>query len=214
MRRDVGLRAQPIGNAPALNFWNHRLHVRIIKTENGGAVKGNLVHKVGEAAPHVFHVVVVIHMLAIDVRDHGNHRRQHQKGSIAFISFDHHQFAFPQTSIGAIGAHDAAHYKSRIKAGRAQHRRDHRGRRRLTMGTRTGDRVRLHPHQLRQHFCARNHRNRSPTRFDNLGIIIAHRGRANHDMRVANIFRRVSFSYFHSQLFKMRRDFRLFLIRA
>src|SRR5437870_3879738 len=71
---DVRLRAEAVSNSAPLNTWNNCLHVGIVKTKNRGAVEGNLVHKICEAHTHVFHVVVIVHVLAVDVCYDGNRR--------------------------------------------------------------------------------------------------------------------------------------------
>ena len=80
------------------------------------------------------------------------------------------------------------------------------------MRTGNGDRMRLHPHQLGEHLSARNHRNRSPPRFDDFRIVVAHRGRTHHHVRVADVRRMVAFGDFDAKFFEARRHFRFLLI--
>src|SRR5712671_6204257 len=60
--------------------------------------------------------------------------------------------------------------------------------------------MRFEPHQLGQHLRARNNWNGSPLRFNDFGIVITHRGRANDDVRIANIFSIMPFDKLHSHL--------------
>ena len=101
------------------------MDVRVVETQHRRSVKRNLVDEVREALPNIFHVVVIVHVLAIDVRDDGNHRVQHQEGTIALIGFNDHQLAFTQPRVGAIGTYNATDNKCWVKAGDSQHCRHH-----------------------------------------------------------------------------------------
>src|SRR5439155_14594332 len=72
--------------------------------------------------------------------------------------------------------------------------------------------VRFHAHQFSEHFSAWNYRNRSTARLDDFGIVITHGGRANHNMRIADVFSSMSLSHFDTEFLKMRRHLRLFLV--
>ena len=195
--RYVRLRAQPVSDSPARHIWNHGLDVRIVETKHRGAVKRDLIHKVRKAAAHIFHVVVIIHVLAIDIGHHGDHRRQHEKRSIALIRFDDHQLALTEPRIRMIAAHDSANHKRWIEPGGSQHCGDHRSRGGLAMRTGAGDRVRLHAHKLGKHLSARNYRNRPATRFDDFRIVLTYCGGTNYDVSIAHVCRIMTFGYFH-----------------
>jgi hypothetical protein len=62
-------------------------------------IKRHLVYKAGEASAHVVHVVVIVHMFAIDIGHNRYRRRQHQERPVTFISFNHHQVAGSQVRI-------------------------------------------------------------------------------------------------------------------
>ena len=93
MRGYVSLRAEAVSHAASFEQRDDRLHVRIVETQHGRTVERHFVDEIREARTHVVHVVVVVHVLAIDVGDDGDRRRQHQERSIALVRFDNHQVA-------------------------------------------------------------------------------------------------------------------------
>src|SRR5215813_11893620 len=99
MGRYVRLSAQAVRDASSFNQWNDCLHVWIVKTKHRGPIERNLVHEVLETRAHIFHVVVVVHVLAIDIRNDGNRGRKHQKRAIAFVGFNNHQVALSKMRI-------------------------------------------------------------------------------------------------------------------
>ena len=127
-------------------------------------------------------------MLAIDVCDHRDRRRELQKRPIAFVRFSDHVFAASEPRVAAERAQPSTDHRRRIEPGPLQHQRDHRRRRRLAVRARDRD-AEFQTHQLREHLCARNDGKMSPIRLDDLGIVCGDRRRDDDDIGVAEMNR-------------------------
>src|SRR5687768_17024708 len=90
----------------------------------------------------------------------------------------------------------------------AQHRRDHRGRSRLSVRTRNRDGVWLESHQLREHFSAWNDGNRALSCLNDFRIVIANGSRANNNVRMADVLSSVTFKDLDTHLLKSIGDTR------
>ena len=134
-------------------------------------------------------------MLAVQVGHHRQHRRQLQERAIAFIRLSHQILRAAQPRVRPQRIHAPAHHHRKIQiafaATRAQHRRDHRGRRRLAMHPGHGDPV-LQPHQLGQHLRPLDHRNLSRPRLQYLGIGRRHRRAGYHHIACRRVAGRMS----------------------
>ena len=65
----------------------NRLDIGLVEAKDGGAIKGNAIHKLQEGALNVFERGVLIEVLAIDGGDHGNDRGKHQETAVALVGF-------------------------------------------------------------------------------------------------------------------------------
>src|ERR1043165_5188441 len=74
--------------------------------------------------------------------------------------------------------------------------------------------MRLESHHLRQHLRARDDWNRTMPSFNNLWIVLAHGGRANDHVSVANVFSPVPFFEINAQELQPLRHFGAFQVRA
>ena len=160
--------------------------VRIIGAGHHGAVEWHLVGKVHERLLQVGEPAVTLEMLAIDIRNHRQCRKQLEKRTIAFVRFGHHQLAAAEPRVAAKGAQPSANRRRGIESRPLQHERDHRCRRRLAVRARDGDGV-TEPHQLRQHLRARYDRDLPARRFDDFRVPVPHRRRDDHDVRAAHV---------------------------
>src|SRR5271154_4510765 len=79
----VRLAGSAVGDDGALYVWKNSLHVRLVETENRGAVEGDAVHELNEGALNIRERSVLIEMLAIDGGDDRHNRREHQETAIA-----------------------------------------------------------------------------------------------------------------------------------
>ena len=132
-------------------------------------------------------------MLAIDVGDDREDRRELQKRSIALIRFHHQKIALADARVRAAHRRDlAADHHGGVDARVTQDGRDHRSGGGLAVAARDGDAV-FQAHQLGEKFSARNHGNLQPARFLHFGIRFLH-GRTDHQrLRAGDIFRVVAF---------------------
>ena len=188
----VRLAGSAVGDYRALHARQNRLHVRLVEAQNHRAVEWHAIDELQEHVLNFLERVVLIQMLAVDGRDDGNHRREQQERAVAFVRFDHHVFALADARVRAGMIHAPADDKRGIEAGSRQNRRDHRGRRGLSVRAGDSDAV-FQAHQFREHFRARNHRNFQQMRLDDFYIVRAHGRRNHHHVRAVDIFRLMAF---------------------
>src|SRR2546430_591598 len=90
--------------------------------DDRGSIKGHLVDKFNERRTNLFERRVVVQVLAIHIRHHGEDGRQLEEGAIALIGFHYQEIATAHARVGAAhGAHTAAHHYGRVQAGVVQH---------------------------------------------------------------------------------------------
>src|SRR6266481_4064860 len=97
----VGLAGSPVGDDRALDVGDDGLHVGLIEAQNRRAVKRHAIDELDEGTLNVFQRGVLIEMLAVDRRYDRDHRREQQEAAVAFVRFDHEEFALTQPSGGA-----------------------------------------------------------------------------------------------------------------
>ena len=161
----------------------HRL---VVGAGNHRAVERHLVGEFDERLPQVLPAPVAFHVLAIDVRHHGNRRRQLQERSVALVGLGNHVIAASEPRVAAERAEPAADHRGRIEPGALEHQRHHRRRRRLAMRAGDGDAV-AQPHQLGEHLGARNDGNVPAHRFGGFRIRRRDRRRHHDDVRAADV---------------------------
>ena len=89
--------------------------MRIIQTKNSRAVEWDFVDELREAVAHIIHAVVILHVLAVNIRHNRNRRRQHQERTVAFVSLHDYQIALTNSSVRAERLNYAANNNRRIK---------------------------------------------------------------------------------------------------
>ena len=182
----VRLARRAVGDHRALHARDDRLHVGLIQAQNHRTVERHAVHKLHERVLNFFERSVLIEMLAVDRGDHRDHRREQQKRAVAFVRFHHHVFALPHDRARARMVHAPAHHERGIELGGGQNGSDQRSRGGFAVRAGDGD-AEFQPHQLRQHFRARNHGNLQPVRFDHLDIVLRHGGGNHHHVRALDV---------------------------
>ena len=126
----------------------------IVGAGDHGAVERHLVRELDKGLLEVGPAAVALHVLVVDVRNHGDRRRQLQKRPVALVSLDDHVVAAAEPRVAAERAQPAADDRGRIEPGTLEHQRDHRRRRRLAV--RAGDcNAVAQPHQLGEHLGSR-----------------------------------------------------------
>src|SRR5579884_491050 len=185
-----------------VNEREHLLHVLVIEAQNGSAVKRNLINELAEGEPDVLDAGVMVQMLAIDVGDHGQYRRQLQERAIALVRLDHQKFAPAHARVAAAHRRDApSDDNSGIHAGVAEDGGDHRRSRGFAVAAGDGDAV-FETHQLGQQLAPGNDRNAEPLRLENLGVMGIDGGTDHQRAGVADVFRRVSFVHAGAKFLK------------
>ena len=146
-------------------------------------------HPAGEVGKRVDQDVeraVRLHVLAVDVREQGDRRRQLEERSIALVGLDDHVLAGAEARVAAERAEPAADHRRRIEAGALEHPRHHRRRRRLAV--RAGDRdARAQAHELGEHLGARNDRHVPRPRGHDFGVVRGDGRRDDDDVGVADV---------------------------
>ena len=118
-------------------------------------------------------------MIGVDVRDDGDHRLQVEERRIRFVGLDDDEIAVPEPRIAAGGVEPPTDDERRIEAAFGQHARNEAGGGRLAV--RSCDRhAALEPHQLREHQCARHHRDAALARGEHFRVVRLH-GARHHD---------------------------------
>src|ERR1700733_14606874 len=84
---DVKVRAasRTVSDGAALNLRKHAAQNWIIVANHHHAVKRNAIHEVEKSAFDVAHVAIAVHVLAINICDHGENGRELEKRTIALI---------------------------------------------------------------------------------------------------------------------------------
>src|SRR5205807_1254760 len=110
--------------------------------ENRGSVERHLVYEIAERGSDLLNIVIVVEVLAVDVRDGGDDGTQLEEGTVALVRLDHHEVALADSGVRAAhGSDTAADNYGRIEAGLAQNGRNHGRRRGLAVAARDGDAV-------------------------------------------------------------------------
>ena len=184
--RDVGVGVEPVGRHPPRHPRQHGRQVGIVGTRDHAAVKRHLVGEIDERLLQVVESAVVFQMFVVDVRHHRYRRKQFQKRSVTLVCFRHHQLAASEPRVAAECPQPAADDGRRIQPRSLEHQRNHRRRRCLAVRAGDGD-AEPEPHELREHFRPRDHRNLPPYGFPNLRVGGPHRSGDHDDVRVADV---------------------------
>src|SRR5262249_55013117 len=92
---------QSIGHDVSLELREQRREPRIVCTGNDATVERHLVGEVDKCLLQVSERPVVLHMLVIDVGQHGDRRPKQEEGAIAFIGLRNEVLAPTESSIAA-----------------------------------------------------------------------------------------------------------------
>ena len=194
----------PVGNHPPMQARDDGAYVGVIRAQDGRTVERHLVQKSDERLLQVFQAGVAVHVLAVDVGHHRDHRRQQQEAAVALVGFHHNQLALAQPGVGAGLVHSPAYHEGGVEPRAGQRAGDERGSSGLAVGAGHRHAV-LEPHQFRQHLRARNDRQAAPQRFQHLRILRCHRRGGDHYLRVSQVFCPVPLEHFGAQLLQPRR---------
>src|SRR5579859_1195693 len=181
-----------VGGGAASQTGQHAAEPFVVMAEHGHAVKGDAVNKIEKSLLYVGHVAVAIHVLAVNVGDHGENGRQLEKGAVALVSFSDQILRLAETRVGAHGVHAPADHDRGIEPAGCQNRSHHAGGGGFAMHAGDGDPV-FQTHQLGQHLRALDHRDKLGVRGGNFGVIAADGGAGDDDLRARDVFRAMAF---------------------
>ena len=157
-------------------------HVGVVDAQHRDAVERQPLREIDERALQPREVVAVrLHVIGVDVGDHGQRRRQVEERRVGLVGLGDEEIALAEARVRIRRQQAAADDERRIEAALRQHRGDQARRRRLAV--RAGDRdALLQAHELGQHQRARHDRHAALARRDDFGIVGGDRGR--HDDRI------------------------------
>src|SRR5262249_34009647 len=118
------------------------LYVLIIQTKHDGSIKWHAVHKIGETLLYLLYSSrEMVHVVAVDVCQHRDRRRQHQQGTVGLVGLNYYVLAAAKPGVGAQRGDSPAHNYRGIESGARHHMSYHRSRRGLTVRPRDRDSV-------------------------------------------------------------------------
>jgi hypothetical protein len=188
----IGLTGRAIGEDRPVDARQDGLHVGLIEAQHDRTIERNTIDELQEGLLNFLERMVLPQMLAVDRRDHRDHRGEQQERAIAFVRLDDHVFALPDAGVRAGMVHAAAHDERRIEPGSGQHRGCHGSGGGLSMRAGDGDAV-FQAHQLGEHFGARDHRNFQAVRLGNLDVVRRNGRRYDNDVRAVDVVGCVAF---------------------
>ena len=117
----IGLGIEPVGHDPAIgNATNQSLHFGVICVADSQTIKWDIMHKFEEALAQIVETAPMLHMLGINIGNHGYGRRQAIECAVTFIRLDDHPFSQARAGIGFKSMNDTAVHHRRIKSARMQ----------------------------------------------------------------------------------------------
>jgi hypothetical protein len=154
--------------------------VAVVDAQHRAPIEGKPRQEIDEGLLQPREVVAVrLHVVVVDVRDHGDDRHQVQERSVRLVGLDDDVVAATQPGIGPGRVQPAADHEGRVESAGGQHAGHEAGGRGLAVRAGDGDAL-LQPHQFRQHHRARHHGHAAGAGGQDLRIAGGHRGR-DHD---------------------------------
>ncbi len=176
----------PVGDRAAADARRQAHQARVVGAEDDEAVERHPLGELDERGLEAGHRAVVIEVLLVQVRDHGDRRRQAHERAVGLVGLGDEELAVAQAGVGLERVDAAADDDRRVEPALEQDRADHRGRRGLAVRAADGDAV-LHAHQLGQHVGARDDRQAARDRGAQLGVVRLHRARVDDDLRALDV---------------------------
>ena len=114
--------------------WQDLADVLIVGAEHRAAIERQVLQELHERLSQAREVMLIgIHVIGIDVRDHRNHRLQVQKGGVRFVRLDDDEIAAAEPRVRTGGSQAAADHESGIKPALRKHARHEAGGGRLAV---------------------------------------------------------------------------------
>ncbi len=192
VRVDPRIRGQSVRDDRLRDRRHDLAHRRVVDAQDGDTVERHPLREVDERALQPLEVVPVgLHVIGIDVRDDGEHRRQIQERRVRLVGFGDEEIALAEPRVRVRGKQPPADDERRVEPAFGEHRGDQRSRRRLAV--RAGDRDSLlEAHQLGEHQRARHDRYRSFARRCDLRVVGRDGSRHDDDVGIRDVRGRVA----------------------
>ena len=197
-----GLRAEAVGDVPAVNARQQILHVRVVEAQHRQAVKRHFLDELDEGVLQDLVRLVEIEVLGVDVGDDRDRGREAQERAVALVGLGDQQVAFAEARVAAERGHAPADHHRRVEACRAQNRGHERSGGGLAVRAGDGDAV-LHAHQLGEHLGPRNHRDPVQARLANLRVFVVDRARVHDHVRPVHVLGTVPDVDPHAEAFQI-----------
>src|SRR4051812_44481084 len=190
--QEIRILAHSVRDHAALDARQKSARPLVIVAGDHHPVKRDLIHKFDEGILHIVHVAVAVHVLAIDVCDHGEDGRKLQKATVALVGFSDQILRLAHACVGAHGIDAPADNNRRIETACGKHSSDHRSRRRFAVHAGDGNAV-LQAHQFGQHLCALDDGDVNVAGGEDLRVVFSYRRAGDDDFRTGDIFHAVAF---------------------
>ena len=212
-KSEIRLRGQAVSKYAPPHARQNAFEQRIVDAGRHGAVKRDAVHEIQERALHVGHVVIAIHVLAIEIGHHGQDRRELEERAVALVGLGHEILRGAKSRVRAKRVHPPAHHHRGIEPACTQHRGHHRRGGGFAVHAGNGDAV-FEPHQLGQHLRTLNHGNLARLRLQHFWVFRVHCRAGDDHRRPGHVGRVVPFVNRRAQLRQPVSDGAALQIRA
>ena len=153
-----------------------------VAVDDDGAVLPHEAHELAEGLLDVLERAVVVEMVGLDVSDHDDVRVEVEEGAVGLVRLADEVAAVAVLAVGVVALDDAADEEGRVEAELVEHRGDHGGRSRLSVGAGDGDRRGV-VGEIGEHLCARPDGDAQLAGAQDLGVGLGDGGGGHDDLR-------------------------------
>src|SRR5438067_4577340 len=116
-RLPVGVGRRPVGDEALADVRHQGAHRHAVEAEDGQAVERDAVDELEIRLAHPVHVPVVVEVLAVDVGDDGDDRREEEEGAVALVGLGDQELPLAETGVAPECAAPPAHDDRRVAPG-------------------------------------------------------------------------------------------------
>ena len=188
----VGVLGKAVGDDLPGHFRQQLPDDRVVHTQHCDTVERQVVHELQIGAAQDGKIAAVgVHVVRLDIGDHGNHGLQVQERCIALVRLGDQESAGAQLGVAADTVDQAADHERGVQTRLGEDIGNQAGSRGFAMGAGHSDAVAI-AHQLCQHLGPGHHRNTGGPGCDHLGVELVHCAGADHHIGAADVFRGVA----------------------
>ncbi len=112
----IGVLRFAVGEHTATRTRQNAFQQWIVDARGNRAIERNAVHEIQKGALHVVHVVVAVHMLAVEIGHHGENRRKLEERTVALIGFGYQVLRGAKSRVRTQRIYAAANDNRRIES--------------------------------------------------------------------------------------------------